>query len=54
MTRRLLIRDACLADGHSPTLQVGVSLLMENQVMPMCSTVAARPSCPLSSMLTVT
>ena len=30
MTARLLIRDACLADGHSPTLQVGVSLLIEN------------------------
>jgi imidazolonepropionase-like amidohydrolase len=29
MTARLLIRDACLADGHSPTLQVGVSLLIE-------------------------
>jgi len=30
MTSRLLIRDACLADGHSATLQVGVSLLVEN------------------------
>jgi imidazolonepropionase-like amidohydrolase len=30
MTTRLLIRDACLADGHSATLQVGVSLLIEN------------------------
>ncbi|HEY4844318.1 MAG TPA: amidohydrolase family protein, partial [Candidatus Dormibacteraeota bacterium] len=30
MKGRLLIRDACLADGHSPTLQVGVSLLIEN------------------------
>ena len=30
MMARLLIRDACLADGHSPTLQVGVSLLIEN------------------------
>ena len=30
MTGRLLIRDACLADGHSATLQVGVSLLIEN------------------------
>jgi imidazolonepropionase-like amidohydrolase len=26
---RLLIRDACLADGHSPTLQLGVSLMIE-------------------------
>jgi imidazolonepropionase-like amidohydrolase len=26
----LLIRDACLADGHSPTLQVGINLLIEN------------------------
>jgi imidazolonepropionase-like amidohydrolase len=25
-----LIRDACLADGHSATLEVGVSLLIEN------------------------
>ena len=30
MTGRLLIRDACLADGRSPTLQVGVSLLIED------------------------
>lgn len=30
MTSRLLIRDACLADGHSATLEVGVSLLIEN------------------------
>jgi imidazolonepropionase-like amidohydrolase len=30
MTTRLLIRDACLADGHSATLQVGVSLMIEN------------------------
>jgi imidazolonepropionase-like amidohydrolase len=30
MKRRLLIRDACLADGRSPTLQVGVNLLIEN------------------------
>jgi len=30
MRGRLLIRDACLADGHSSTLQVGVSLLIEN------------------------
>ncbi|HVS05404.1 MAG TPA: amidohydrolase family protein [Candidatus Dormibacteraeota bacterium] len=30
MTSRLLIRDACLADGHSATLEVGVSLLVEN------------------------
>jgi imidazolonepropionase-like amidohydrolase len=30
MKGRLLIRDACLADGHSPTLQVGVNLLIEN------------------------
>ncbi len=30
MKGRLLIRDACLADGHSATLQVGVSLLIEN------------------------
>jgi imidazolonepropionase-like amidohydrolase len=30
MKGRLLIRDACLADGHSPTLQVGVSLLIED------------------------
>jgi len=29
MKGRLLIRDACLADGHSSTLQVGVSLLIE-------------------------
>src|SRR5207237_1265167 len=27
---RLLIRDACLADGHSPTLQVGMSLLIDH------------------------
>ena len=30
MTTRLMIRDACLADGHSATLQVGVSLLIED------------------------
>ena len=30
MRGRLLIRDACLADGRSSTLQVGVSLLIEN------------------------
>jgi imidazolonepropionase-like amidohydrolase len=30
MKRRLLIRDACLADGHAPSLQVGISLLIEN------------------------
>ena len=30
MNGRLLIRDACLADGHSSTLQVGVSLMIEN------------------------
>lgn len=30
MKGRLLIRDACLADGHSATLQVGVSLLIDN------------------------
>src|SRR4029077_2037103 len=30
VSTRLLIRDACLADGHSATLQVGVSLLIEN------------------------
>jgi imidazolonepropionase-like amidohydrolase len=30
VTTRLLIRDACLADGHSATLQVGVSVLIEN------------------------
>ena len=30
MSARLLIRDACLADGHSAALQVGVSLLIEN------------------------
>ena len=30
MKGRLLIRDACLADGQSPTLQVGVNLLIEN------------------------
>ena len=30
MTRRLVIRDACLADGRSATLQVGVNLLIEN------------------------
>lgn len=29
MTRPLLIRDACLADGHSASLQVGVSLMIE-------------------------
>jgi imidazolonepropionase-like amidohydrolase len=29
VTGRLLIRDACLADGHSPSLQVGVSLMIE-------------------------
>jgi imidazolonepropionase-like amidohydrolase len=27
---RLLIHDACLADGHSSTLQVGVSLMIEH------------------------
>ena len=30
MKGRLLIRDACLADGHSATLQVGINLLIEN------------------------
>src|SRR5438128_2043507 len=30
MRGRLLIRDACLADGQAPTLQVGISLLIEN------------------------
>ena len=30
MRGRVLIRDACLADGHSPTLQVGINLLIEN------------------------
>jgi imidazolonepropionase-like amidohydrolase len=30
MKGRLLIRDACLADGHAPTLLVGVSLLIED------------------------
>lgn len=30
MSRRLLVRDACLADGHAATLQVGVSLLIDN------------------------
>ncbi|TME88741.1 MAG: hypothetical protein E6I43_01690 [Chloroflexi bacterium] len=30
MSGRLLIRDACLADGQAPTLQVGISLLIEN------------------------
>jgi imidazolonepropionase-like amidohydrolase len=30
MSGRLLIRDACLADGRSATLQVGVSLMIEN------------------------
>ena len=30
MTGRLLIRDACLADGFSSTLQLGVSLMIEN------------------------
>ena len=30
MTGRVLIRDACLADGHATTLQVGVSLMIEN------------------------
>jgi imidazolonepropionase-like amidohydrolase len=30
MKGRILIRDACLADGHSPTLQLGVSLMIEN------------------------
>jgi len=30
VTGRLLIRDACLADGRSPALQVGVSLLIED------------------------
>jgi len=30
VSTRLLIRDACLADGHSATLQVGVSLQIEN------------------------
>jgi imidazolonepropionase-like amidohydrolase len=30
MTARVLIRDACLADGHSAKLEVGVSLMIEN------------------------
>jgi len=30
MRGRVLIRDACLADGHSPALQVGVNLMIEN------------------------
>ena len=30
MKGRILIRDACLADGHSSTLQVGINLLIEN------------------------
>jgi imidazolonepropionase-like amidohydrolase len=30
MKGRLLIRDACLANGHSATLHVGVSLMIEN------------------------
>jgi imidazolonepropionase-like amidohydrolase len=30
MSRRVLIRDACLADGRSPTLRIGVSLMIEN------------------------
>jgi imidazolonepropionase-like amidohydrolase len=30
MKGRLLIRDACLADGLSPVLQVGINLLIEN------------------------
>ncbi|MDQ6714326.1 MAG: amidohydrolase family protein, partial [Candidatus Dormibacteraeota bacterium] len=30
MKGRLLIRDVCLADGYSATLQVGVSVLIEN------------------------
>jgi imidazolonepropionase-like amidohydrolase len=30
MKGRLLIRDACLADGHSPSLRMGVSLLIED------------------------
>jgi len=30
MNGRLLIHDACLADGHSTTLQLGVSLMIED------------------------
>ncbi|TMG33662.1 MAG: hypothetical protein E6H93_00240 [Chloroflexi bacterium] len=30
MTGRVLIRDACLADGYSSTLQMGVSLMIED------------------------
>src|SRR5207253_8944752 len=30
MTGRLLIRDACLAAGYSSTLQMGVSLMIED------------------------
>ncbi len=30
MTTRLLIREACLADGHAPALQIGINLLIEN------------------------
>ena len=29
MTTRVLIRDACIADGQSADLQVGMSLLIE-------------------------
>ena len=38
MKGRLLIRDACLADGHSATLQVGINLLIENGTIARVST----------------
>lgn len=31
MTRRLVIQDACIADGRSPELQVGMSLMVEGR-----------------------
>ena len=30
MTSRVLIRDACIADGQSADLQVGMSVLIED------------------------
>jgi imidazolonepropionase-like amidohydrolase len=43
MKGRILIRDACLADGHSSTLQVGVSLMIENGRIGWVSPDAADP-----------
>jgi imidazolonepropionase-like amidohydrolase len=43
MKGRILIRDACLADGHASTLQVGVSLMIENGRIGWVSPDAADP-----------